>query len=191
MKFLISIVASLMATGSVVAQTFYRPTQCSRDSLGNQVCIGTQPDANVCGTAHVMFFGYRTLYCDDVVVQKTAADGQIVYTRVLGGESDEVPRQFVFDAQNNVILLGTTYSRVFPVTAGAIQSGYAGPQPPAATYSTPLFLGGDLFLSVLSPSGNLLYSTFLGSSGNDTILGVRDAGNGQFDVLVAAGGSNF
>src|SRR5262245_34173302 len=118
MKFLLSIAALLIAMGSVTAETLSTPVQCSRDSQGSQVCVGTQPDKSVCGTFHFQFPGgishFYPLYCDDVVVQKTVAVGQTLYTRVLGGESDEIPKQFVFDAQDNVVLLGTTYSRQFP-----------------------------------------------------------------------------
>ena len=65
--------------------------------------------------------------CHDVVVQKTTPDGKAIYSRVLGGESDQLPRQFVFDAQDDVVLFGTTYSRQFPTTPDAVQSSYAGP----------------------------------------------------------------
>jgi uncharacterized protein (TIGR03437 family) len=195
MRRLISAAAWFTAMGSAAAQTIYRPVLCSQDSQGNQVCVSTQPNQNVCGDfpGPSGFFPDALLHCYDVVVQKTTPDGRTIYTRVLGGESDQVPSQFIFDAQDNVVLFGTTYSKRFPVTPDAAQSSYAGPQPPAAidSRSTPLPPGGDLFLSILAPSGDLLYSTFLGSSGNDTILGVRAAPNGQVDVLAGAGASDF
>jgi hypothetical protein len=194
MRHLISTTAWFMAMGSAAAQTIYRPVMCSQDSQGNQVCVTTQPNQNVCGLVQGDgFFPDALLHCDDVVVQKTTPDGRTIYTHVLGGESDQVPSQFIFDAQDNVVLFGTTYSKRFPVTPDAAQSSYAGPQPPAAVNShyTPLPPGGDLFLSILGPSGDLLYSTFLGSSGNDTMLGVRAAPNGQVDVLAGPGASDF
>jgi uncharacterized protein (TIGR03437 family) len=194
MRRVISTTAWFMAMGSAAAQTIYRPVKCSQDSQGNQICVTTQPNQNVCGLVQGSgFFPDELLQCDDVVVQKTRPDGRTIYTHVLGGESDQVPSQFIFDAQENVVLFGTTYSKRFPVTPDAAQSSYAGPQPPAAVNShyTPLPPGGDLFLSILAPSGDLLYSTFLGSSGNDTMLGVRAAPNGQVDVLAGPGASDF
>src|SRR5580704_14187011 len=146
MRRLISAAAWFTAMGSAAAQTIYRPVLCSQDSQGNQVCVSTQPNQNVCGDfpGPSGFFPDALLHCYDVVVQKTTPDGRTIYTRVLGGESDQVPSQFIFDAQDNVVLFGTTYSKRFPVTPDAAQSSYAGPQPPAAidSRSTPLPPGG-------------------------------------------------
>jgi hypothetical protein len=121
------------------------------------------------------------VYCHDVVVQKISPDGHTLYTRTLGGESDQLPRQFVIDAQDNVVLFGTTYSKQFPTTPDAVQLTFAGPAAAFSTSGSTPEAGGDIFLSILAPSGGLLYSTFLGSSGNDRVLGVRAVSNAQVD----------
>src|SRR5262249_1911020 len=151
---------------------------CAQDSQGNQVCISTQPDANICGYTRFPGGVGSPIQCNDVAVRKTGPEGELVFTRVLGGESDERPAQFFLDSEDNVVLLGTTYSTRFPRTADAVARPYSGPPPPPSSYGFPLPPGGDLFLSIVSPSGDLLYSTFLGSAGNDTVLGVRAAENG-------------
>ena len=148
-----------------------------------------QPNQNTCATFKIPPGIFYKTQCNDVVVQKTSADGRTVYTRVLTGESDQESKQFVFDAANNVVLLGTTYSKQFPVTPDAVQSANAGPA--LASDSISVQPGGDLFLAVISPAGDLAYSTFLGSSGNDTVLGVHAATGTQVDVLAAAGAGNF
>src|SRR5947209_7364103 len=92
-------IAALIVMDSVKAQTLSQPGQCSRDSQRNQVCVGTRPDSNVCGQAAPLF-GFRPppYVCNDVLVQKTAPDGRIIYSRVLGGDSEDLPRQFFLDA---------------------------------------------------------------------------------------------
>jgi len=185
------LVAWLLAAGVAAAQTL-SAVQCSQDSQGNQVCAGTQPDNNACGCQD-MFAGchFLPVYCRNVVVQKTAPDGRTIFKVVLGGESDQVTYQFVFDAQGNVVLFGTTYSKQFPTTPDAVQATYAGPAPIYSTAGQNVTPGGDVFLSVIGPAGQLLYSTFLGSSGNDTVLGVDAPSNGTVDALAGAGGSDF
>jgi hypothetical protein len=148
-----TILVTLFVIGSAIAQT----PLCSRDSSGNQVCARTQSDTNVCGNP-MRFPGGGTHFfpsysCSDVVVEKTAPDGTKLYTRVLGGESQDQPSQLFLDAQGNAIVVGATYSSKFPTTPGAAQSKYAGPQPSLPSGSA-IQGGGDLFLCVLSPTGD-------------------------------------
>jgi len=178
---------------SAMAQTLSQPVQCSIDSQGNRVCIGTQTSQSVCGIRSFSFPGMGTTYtnlaCDNVVIQSTTADGRLIYKRVLGGSNEDLPRRFFFDGQDDVVLLGTTWSSDFPTTPNAVQPAYAGPA--AVTQYGTLRGGGDLFLSVLNPAGDLLYSTFLGSSGRDDILDMQPAPPMRVDILVSAAGSNF
>jgi len=70
------------------------------------------------------------------------------------------------DADGNASVVGTTYSPVFPVTAGALQTGFGGYQ--------------DGFLTRLSANGQLSFSTYLGGSAEDHALNVvvdRDTGS--------------
>ena len=166
--------------------------QCLRDAAGNTICVSTETDTNICGYPMKILgsiYG-QTFYCHDIVVEKKTPDGQAVYRRVLGGNSEDTPASLFCDAQGNAVLLGTTWSSDFPVTADAAQKAYAGP-PPSIGTGYALAAGGDLAVTVLDPAGNLLYATFAGSSGNDLILGTRDAGGAQAEVLVHAGASDF
>src|SRR5260370_23910076 len=52
-------------------------------------------------------------------------------------------------------------------------------------------LGGHRFLSVRNAAGDLLYATFLGSSGSDHILDIQVAPHMRVDVLVSAAAGNF
>jgi len=200
MRWILPSAAWLLATAGAAGQAL-TTMQCAQDPQGNQVCAGTQPDQNFCGCLD-MFGDCRAfpVYCRNVVVEKTAPNGQVLYTSVLGGESDQAPYRFHFDALGNVVLLGTTYSRQFPVTPDAFQPAYAGPPPAYSTSGTPLPPGGDIFLSILGPTGQVLYSTFLGSSGSDSLLGVdapeygligRRTRSAEVDALVRAGAGDF
>ncbi len=184
-----------LGLGAAAAQTLSGPGACAADSQGNQVCIDTQPDDHTCGyLGSNPFPGGGTpgpVYCRDVVIRKTTPGGDPLYTRVLGGESDESPWRVVIDPQGNAVVLGTTYSRQFPTLPDAVQPAYSGPAPPTAVTSDGLPPGGDLFLSILGPTGDLLYSMFLGSPENDTLLGLHVASNSEIDVLVDVGASGF
>ncbi len=191
MSSMLSPSAWFLIAGCAAAQTLSAPVQCSQDRHGNVVCVSSQTDTNSCGYVEGMFGVGSTIYCRDVVVQKTAPDGQIVYTRVLGGSSDQLPYGFVFDPQDNVVLLGTTYSSDFPTTPNAVQTKYAGSPGVNETYYGTPPPGGDIFLSILSPAGELVYSTFLGSSGNNTVLGIAAPSKGIVDALGSAGAGDF
>lgn len=190
MSSMLSLPTWFLIAGYAAAQTS-APVQCSRDRQGNQVCVSSETDTNICGYA-IFPGGGATIYCRDVVVQEIAADGQIVYTRALGGSSDQLPYGFVFDPRGNVVLFGTTYSSDFPTTPNAVQTEYSG-YPGSVSYdaySDPP-PGGDVFLSILDPAGDLVYSTFLGSSGNNTVLGIAAPAKEIVEALVSAGAGDF
>jgi uncharacterized protein (TIGR03437 family) len=196
---MLSLPAWFLIAGCAAAQTLSAPVQCSQDRQGNQVCVGSETDTNICGYVYGIFGSGTTIYCRDVVVQKKAADGRIAYTHVLGGSSDQLPYGFLFDPQGDVALFGTTYSSDFPTTPNAVQTKYGGSPSVYETYGNPP-PGGDIFLSILGPAGDLLYSTFLGSSGSNTVLGISSAslvGRGRapseeiVEALVSAGAGDF
>jgi hypothetical protein len=92
--------------------------------------------------------------------------GDLSYATFLGGTSNESGYDIAV-ADNKAFLTGYVGSSNFPVTAGAFDT----------SYNNHL----DAFFSVLSPAGNgasdLIYSTYLGSSGSD----------GGYNIAVADG----
>ena len=63
------------------------------------------------------------------------------------------------DAEGNAYVTGFTFSSAFPTTAGAFQPHWAG--------------GWDTFVTKLDPTGSaLVYSTYLGGRGDDSISGI-------------------
>lgn len=95
------------------------------------------------------------------------AGSALVYSTYLGGTDNDTGRGIDIDAGGNAYIAGWTYSTNFP-TLNATQPAQAG--------------GGDTIVAKLSPSGGLLYSTYLGGSGTDfpyhgSCLSLDGAGN--------------
>lgn len=163
--------------------------QCLIDPQRNSICVAAQNDSNVCGYPIKILGSIHgpTFYCHDIVVTKTAPDGHTIFRTAFGGSSEDTPGQLFLDSQGNAVVLGSTWSRDFPVTTSV---AYAGPAPSIGTgYTLPA--GGDLFAAAIDATGKLVYATFVGSSNNDSIIGLRDTGDGLAEVLLAAGAGDF
>jgi hypothetical protein len=94
----------------------------------------------------------------DAFVTKFSLLGDtIVYTRYLGGSDWDGASAIAVDSDRSAFVVGTTYSNDFPVTDGAFETHAGNPN------------AGHVFVTKLSPSGNLLsYSTYLASDAADT-----------------------
>ena len=92
-------------------------------------------------------------------------DPVLGYSTLLGGSSNDVGLGIAVDPQGNAYVTGSTISSNFPVSPLPVQGQRAGVT--------------DAFVAKLSPSGVLLYSTFLGGSGDDigNAIAVDAAGN--------------
>ena len=77
----------------------------------------------------------------------------IAYSTFWGGTDNESGRRIAVDIQGNVYVIGTTESADFPVTAGAMQTTYGG--------------SGDVFVTKFSPTGAVIYSTYIGGACDD------------------------
>ena len=94
---------------------------------------------------------------DAYVTKLNAAGSGLVYSTLLGGGGFERVTDIVVDASGNAYLTGITGSTDFP-TVGSIQA-YGG--------------GGDAFVTKLNTAGSaLVYSTYLGGTGQDRGLGI-------------------
>lgn len=88
-----------------------------------------------------------------------------IYAGFMGGENDDIIFNMALDANSNLWVTGATLSTKFPLSRTGAQRTLAG--------------GIDAFLSEFDPTGILLYSSYLGGTGDDYSLGVAvdPAGN--------------
>ncbi|HJP92353.1 MAG TPA: SBBP repeat-containing protein [Pyrinomonadaceae bacterium] len=102
----------------------------------------------------------------DAFVTKLNSTGTaLVYSTLLGGSGFDFASKIAIDSGGNAYVTGTAQAG-FPVTAGAFQTSFNGPN--------------DVFVTKLNSTGTaLIYSTFLGGSGTDRANGiaVNVAGN--------------
>ena len=98
------------------------------------------------------------------VAKLNAAGDALLYSTFLGGSGSDGASGIAVDSDGNVYVTGVTESTNFPVI-NALQQGYAG----KATVNGP----GDAFVVKLNASGSaLVYSTYLGGTGDDNALGI-------------------
>jgi uncharacterized protein (TIGR03437 family) len=120
-----------------------------------------------------------------------ASPGALAYSTYLGGDGADIIHAMAIDASNNIYLTGETLSSNFPVTAGAFQKKHAG-QPGTITgilAGTPV--APDAFVVKLSPSGQIVYSTYLGGAGADAGLGIAVDSAGSAYVVGSTSSQNF
>jgi len=92
------------------------------------------------------------------VVGFTSA-GAAFYSTYLGGSGSDFGNAIAVDSTGDAFVTGSTTSSNFPVTSGAFQSTLKG--------------GADAFVAKIgAPGGALIYSTYLGGSGNDEGNGI-------------------
>ena len=119
----------------------------------------------------------------DVFVTKlditASGSAQVVYSTFFGGALDDEGFGIAVDPTGLITVAGQTDSLAMPVTSNAFQKFNAGPSPT-----------GQGFIARFDPSksgtASLVYSTYIGGSQSDELLGVAVDKTGNF---VAAAGS--
>ncbi len=172
------------ATSSLVYSTFLGGT--GQDG-GYGIAVDKVGDAYVTGDTNASDFPVitstavqptRASYCADGTChdaffsELNPAGTALLYSTYLGGTHDERALRLALDKNNNVYITGWTSSIDFPITAGAYRTGPQG--------------GGDAFVAKLNPAASgaasLVYSTYLGGSGDDYGYGI--AVDSTSDALV-------
>ena len=139
--------AKLSADGSKFLYVTYLPACIAQPGA---ITVDPQGDAYISGVTST------TSYPAHACIVKLSADGSaVVYSKILAGSDQDSPSaSLAADAAGDVYVTGSTGSPDFPVTAGAFQSKLAGVR--------------NAFLTKLDPSGNIVFSTYLGGSGKDS-----------------------
>jgi uncharacterized protein (TIGR03437 family) len=149
--------AKLNKTGSAFLYVTYLPAVLAKVSA---ITVDAQGNAYICGTTTT----------NHAIVVAVGADGSaFTYTKTLAGSQQESAQSLVVDSSGDVFVTGQTESPDFPITAGVVQPHIGGAY--------------DAFVTKLDPTGNIVFSTFLGGSGNElgAVLGTDAAG----DIYVA------
>lgn len=192
-----SFAMKLNATGSaLVYSTYVGPV------IGSGIAVDAAGNAYITGQANAVHpttpgaFQTTPGGSSDAFVSKLNATGTaLMYSTFLGGSGFDFATKIAIDAAGNAYVTGQAQAG-FPVTAGAFQTNFNG--------------GNDAFVTKLNATGTaLVYSTFLGGSGNENgnsiavnaagnayVTGVTDSSNfpvtpGAFQSLKAAGQDAF
>ncbi len=109
------------------------------------------------------------------------SSADLLYSTYLGGAGVDNANTLALDAAGNVYVSGGTTSNDFPTTANSYQPN--------------ALAGEEAFLTKLTLQGNgaadLLYSTYLGGSGNDYGYGLAVDADGRAYIVGVTGSTNF
>jgi hypothetical protein len=103
--------------------------------------------------------------------KRLVIDPVLSYSSYLGGADQDIANGIAVDASGNAYVTGQTYSLNFPTTPGALQTI------PGGNHE---YGNGDAFVTKINASGTaLLYSTYIGSDGDDSgrSIAVDSSGN--------------
>jgi len=158
----------------LVYSTFLGPSETG----GTGIAIDTSGNAYVTGVTGKDFpttpGAFDTTYngnpyTDAFVTKLNAGGSALVYSTYLGGKQDDSGSGVAVDSDGTAYVVGDTKSSNFPVTSDGFDASYNG--------------NGDTFLTRLNSGGSgLVYSSFIGGSGDDTffatsVLTVDASGN--------------
>jgi hypothetical protein len=156
----------------------------SNDDEGRSIAIDADGQIYLTGrtysdnlpTTSGAFMGTKGGSFDAFVMKMDAAGGSLLFCTYLGGALEDTARGIAVDAGQNVYVTGFTKSTNFPKQA--------------PLYNT---LGGsqDAFVSKFSPTGSLLFSTYLGGANSDEAAAIAVGPAGQIYVTGNTYSANF
>ena len=145
------------------------------DSTGNMYIAGSTTSANF-PTAGA-FQSTAPGGLDAFITKLNPAGSALVYSTYLGGSGSDAALAIAVDSAGNAYVTGVTSSTTFP-TANALQGTIGGLS--------------DTFVTKLNAAGSaLVYSTYLGGSGNESGFGIALDSTGNAYVTGPTTSSNF
>src|SRR4051794_39975562 len=144
-------------------------TDTEVDSAGNTYVAGFTLSSRFQNAAAVRR-PFRELV--DAFVAKLSPSGSLLWQTFLGGNDIDIANSVALDSAGNAYVTGMTGSGGFPTTAGV------GP-PPIRGRSCQEEPCHDAFATKLSPSGQIVYSTFIGGHFNEEGVGIAVDKNGR------------
>lgn len=153
-------------------------TAIAVDASGNAYVTGSTQSTDFPVTRNALQPNYTARF-QTAFVTKFSADGSTqVYSTYFGGTYNNYGSGIAVDSSGAVYLTGWTGSKDFPTTKDAYQTALAG--------------RANAFVTKLSADGSeLVYSTFLGGSGEDSATGIAIDSAGEACVSGSAHSSDF
>ncbi|MBW4679414.1 MAG: SBBP repeat-containing protein [Microcoleus vaginatus WJT46-NPBG5] len=149
------------------------------DSVGNAYIIGntSSTDFPTVNPLQPAIADSSELKADTFVAKLNATGNALLYSTYLGRSSEDTAQSIALDGAGNIYVMGSTTSSDFP-TLNPLQSQRAG--------------FSDGFVSKLNASGTaLIYSTYLGGSGNDLFTDMAVDSAGHVFVTGITNSANF
>lgn len=184
--------SEITPTGSLVYSTYFAAppavefSAVTTDGSGNVIAAGSATATSLPTTPGA----YQTAYpgATAAVVVKLSPSAGLLYCTYLGGTTGTTSASGVaVDAAGNIYVAGGTYSTSFPVTAGAFQT--------TLSDQINFSLASDGFVTKLNPAaqGNaqLVYSTLLGGSFDDTITAIASDSAGHLTIAGVTNSFDF
>ncbi len=202
-------VAKLNPTGSALIYSTYlggsndeQGTAIAVDSAGNAYVGGATlstnfPTSNAYQSAYRGAGGGPAFCCgssapfmqfgDGFLAKLNPAGTALLFSTYFGGTLDDTITALALDGSGNVYVGGTTVSANFP-TLNPYQSKFGGA---ANANAQPVITTGDGFVAKFNSSGALQYSTYLGGSADDAVMGIAVDTTGATYVTGFTSSANF
>jgi len=186
-------VAKLNAMGSALVYSTYLGSAGYTHSEGAAIALDSSGNAYVTGSTDWTGFPMVSPlqpqhgggYHDAFVAKLNATGSALLYSTYLGGSKDDVGTGIAVDSSGNAYVTGRTQSADFP-TASPLQAAYGGGI--SAVYGQ----AGDAFVAKLNAAGSkLVYSTYLGGSGDDAGNGIAVDSSGNAHVTGYTSSADF
>jgi hypothetical protein len=146
------------------------------DELGHSLFVDTDDNVIVTGKTSSTNFPVFNAYqpnsggAGDLFLTKFSSSGILLWSTYFGGNRDDRGYSTAIDSMDNIIVTGRTVSENFPVNDAYMMSGSGG-------------VWGDAFLSKFTPTGNLVWSTYFGGTGEDD--GVEISIDNQDNIIMS------
>jgi hypothetical protein len=178
-------VTKLTPAGDALAYSTYLGGSTRGDDIGWGIAVDGAGSAYVTGDTASTNFPTQSPYQATLqglknafVTKLTPAGNALVYSTYLGGWDFDYGTGIAVDGAGSAYVTGYTRSANFP-TQSAYQATY-----PGGTY--------DAFVTKLTPAGNaLVYSTYLGGSGDENAHGIAVDAAGSAYVMGETTSTNF
>jgi Beta-propeller repeat len=165
-------VTKIASAGSVVYTTYFGGAGSGIDE-GHSIAVDASGRAYVTGyttsTDFPIVNGFQKNFAgaqDAYLVRLSSGGDMIEFSSYLGGSSSDRGYGIAVDAMGNAFIAGSTFSSQNFPTLNAFQSKFGGGR-------------GDAFLTKISATGTIAFSTFLGGTGDDQ----------AFDCILDSGGN--